>query len=77
MTVMSEGAIEPERNRKDQVADEIVEALRESGRPHADRRPSRDCRRGRRRPHVQVSPARLHRRGPTAPVERSARASTT
>lgn len=33
MTVASEGAIEPERNRKDQVADEIVEALRESERP--------------------------------------------
>jgi hypothetical protein len=33
MTVNSEGPIAPERSRKEQVADEIVEALRESERP--------------------------------------------
>jgi hypothetical protein len=32
MTVTSEGAVTPERSRKDQLADEIVEALREAGR---------------------------------------------
>jgi hypothetical protein len=33
MTVTSEGAVTPERSRKDQLADEIVEALRDAGRP--------------------------------------------